>query len=134
MKQKPEKFRIHGFKNIFFITVSLVIGWLCTPTIAADGPWEKRCGWFSNPTPSNVWLNDRDGEWTIGIQGGNQAAGDWPDFKPGEWVKTNVNYGYGCACMLVKVDHKSRQVLEMKSAYSRRLAACRQDRRLKEPK
>ncbi|HEY2847367.1 MAG TPA: DUF4087 domain-containing protein, partial [Pyrinomonadaceae bacterium] len=36
---------------------------------------ETRCGWFSDPTPGNEWLNDRDGVWIIGVQGGYQA--DW---------------------------------------------------------
>ncbi|HET7863945.1 MAG TPA: DUF4087 domain-containing protein, partial [Burkholderiaceae bacterium] len=34
-----------------------------------------RCGWFDNPTPGNATLVDRDGEWTIGLQGGHQASG-----------------------------------------------------------
>jgi hypothetical protein len=110
------------------------MGGLRTPAVSADGSWEKRCGWFSNPTPANAWLEDRDGEWIIGIQGGHQAAGDWPDFKPKEWVKTNVNYGYGCACMRVKVNHQTREVLEMKNTSARPLSACRKDRRLQEPK
>jgi hypothetical protein len=31
---------------------------------------ERRCGWLENPTPANYCLTDRDGEWTIGVQGG----------------------------------------------------------------
>ena len=42
---------------------------------------EMRCGWFSNPTPGNASLYDRDGEWIIGVQGGYQADGDWPAFS-----------------------------------------------------
>jgi Protein of unknown function (DUF4087) len=49
------------------------------------GQLETRCGWFSNPTPANASLFDRDGEWIIGVQGGYQAEGDWPDFEPGQW-------------------------------------------------
>jgi hypothetical protein len=95
---------------------------------------ETRCGWFSNPTPANAWLADKDGEWIIGVQGGRQADGDWPDFKPSEWVRTNGNYGYGCACLRVKVDRKTLDILEIKSAHARPLSACRKDRALKEPK
>ena len=36
---------------------------------------ENRCGILTNPTPANWWLIDRDGEWTIGAQGGYQAEG-----------------------------------------------------------
>jgi len=32
--------------------------------------FETRCGWFSNPTPANAWLWDREAEWIIGVQGG----------------------------------------------------------------
>jgi hypothetical protein len=94
---------------------------------------EKRCGWFDNPSPGNIWLHDKDGEWTIGEQGGYQVKGDWdwPAFKPEEWVKTNRNYGYGCVCINAKVDHKTHRVLQIKSARSRPLAACRQDQSIK---
>ena len=55
---------------------------------AVAPPFETRCGWFSNPTPANIWLYDREGEWTIGVQGGYQVEKDWdwPDFKRGQWV------------------------------------------------
>src|SRR5262245_20967552 len=46
------------------------------PPAAEPGPstakFERRCGWVDNPTPSNWWLVDRDGEWEIGLQGGYQ--------------------------------------------------------------
>ena len=92
---------------------------------------QTRCGWFSNPTPANAWLHDREAEWTIGVQGGHQAEGDWPSFTPKQWVKTNVNYGYGCACMSVEVDRESGRVLEIKSARARPLSTCRRDKALK---
>jgi len=100
---------------------------------AAASQFETRCGWFSNPTPANIWLYDREGEWTIGVQGGYQVEGDWdwPDFKPRQWVKTNGNYGYGCACLQLRVDRETHRVNEIKSSRARPLAACRQDRTLK---
>lgn len=95
--------------------------------------FETRCGWLSNPTPANIWLYDRDGEWTIGVQGGYQleADWDWPEFKRGQWVRTNGNYGYGCACLVVRVNKETSQVVEIKSARARPLSACRKDRALK---
>src|SRR5678816_1524495 len=51
---------------------------------------EMRCGWFSNPTPANASLFDREGEWIISVQGGYQAEGDWPTFGPKQKIKTNV--------------------------------------------
>ena len=94
---------------------------------------ETRCGWFSNPTPANISLYDRDGEWIIGVQGGYQVPGDWPwpDFKKGQWVKTNGEHGYGCACLTLRVNKQTREVLEISSARPRPLAQCRKDAVLK---
>jgi hypothetical protein len=132
MSEKPVKLR-------------LIFGCLVLATVVPTGrhpellevptaaPLETRCGWFSNPTPANIWLYDRDGDWTIGVQGGYQVQGDWdwPYFKRGQWVKTNVNYGYGCACLRLRVDRETREVLEIKSARARPLEVCRRDRSLK---
>lgn len=119
--------------------VSLI--WVCmfmvvpasVATIESGAQFETRCGWFDNPTPGNIWLHDKDGEWTIGEQGRYQVEGDWdwPVFKSREWVKTNGDYGYGCVCINAKVDHKTRRVLQIKSVHSRPLSSCRQDRSLK---
>jgi len=92
---------------------------------------ERRCGWFSNPTPSNASLFDRDGEWIISVQGGHQADGDWPDFGPKQWIETNVHYGYGCACLQLQVNHETHEVIAIESAKARPLSACRNDRKLK---
>ena len=92
-----------------------------------------RCGWFHNPTPQNAWLVDRDGEWTIGMQGGPQAEGDWPEFKPSQWVRTNNHYGYGCACIKLVASAESHEVAKIISAKARPLSACRKDRALKKP-
>ena len=94
---------------------------------------ETRCGWFSNPTPANAWLNDSQGEWTISIQGGYQAEGDYPNFKPSQWVETNGPHGYGCACMKVTTDKSEMKILKIFSATARPLSACRKDKRLKKP-
>ncbi|WP_064747799.1 DUF4087 domain-containing protein [Lysobacter antibioticus] len=94
---------------------------------------QNRCGWFINPTPGNAWLYDRDAEWTVGLQGGHQAEGDWPAIAEGEWVETNRHYGYGCACMRVIADDRSKQVLRIVSARGLKLEQCRRDRALTEP-
>lgn len=96
---------------------------------------EKRCGWLSNPTPANWWLTDRDGEWTLGVQGGYQAPGmdDLPDMSTKGWVETNGSYGYGCACLTVTTDRKSGRVTRIFGGRSVPLKQCRADRRLKRP-
>ena len=98
-------------------------------TVEGQSRVELRCGWFSNPTPANAWLIDRDGEWTIGIQGGYQAEGDWPD--TGKWVETNVHYGYGCTCVRAIFDRKEKKVIKVVSSYGKTLSACRKDPALK---
>lgn len=95
---------------------------------------ENRCGWFSNPTPGNISLYDRDAEWIIGVQGGYQVEHDWPwpAFKRGQWVGTNAgSYGYGCACLRVQVDSQTERVIKIGSTSARALAACRKDPTLK---
>ena len=125
--------------TIFIVMMVLILTTLSFSRVEArssanEERVETRCGWFSNPTPGNAWLNDRHGEWLIGIQGGHQAEGDWPSFKDRDWVKTNGHYGYGCACMKVSVDHETTKVSRIFTASSRPLATCRRDRTLKEPK
>ncbi len=103
------------------------------PTAAAPSlrAAETRCGWFENPTPANAWLVDADREWTISVQGGYQAEGDWPEFSKSQWVKTNVNYGYGCACMRVTSDSSKGRIIRILTAYAKPLSACRKDKALK---
>lgn len=96
--------------------------------------FETRCGWFENPTPANIWFYDREAEWTIGVQGGYQVPGDWPwpTFKPRQWVVTNAgDHGYGCACLQLRVNKQTHEVLAIKTARGRPLSACRQDPSLK---
>ncbi len=90
----------------------------------------KLCGWFENPTPGNASLIDREGEWTAGIQGGHQAEGEWPTFKPRQWVRTGSSYGYGCACLVAIADSSTHAVGRIVSAYSQPLTVCRNDRSL----
>ena len=132
-------------KNNVMKLISLVVCYLLLAAVivaygqsrpaggAAVKQFETRCGWFSNPTPANVWLYDREAEWTIGVQGGYQVEGDWdwPSFKDAQWVETNGHYGYGCACMQLRVNRRTHEVLEIKSVRARPLAACRKDPTLK---
>lgn len=113
--------------------MAILIAAGCSGAVPASAPEPVlRCGWLDNPTPGNAWLFDRDGEWTIGIQGGHQAEGVWPRFKSSEWVRTgHGSAGYGCACLKVHADAESREVARIVSARARPLSACRQDAALK---
>lgn len=136
------KFFSIAVKGLMLVAIAFVIGQLGTPRTAAvskpavnetTAKFETRCGWFVNLTPGNAWLNDKDGEWIIGTQGGHQAEGDWPSFGRKQWIKTNGSYGYGCACMQVEVNRDTFEVLQIRKATARPLAACRKDPALSNP-
>jgi hypothetical protein len=57
--------------------------------------FETRCGWFSNPTPANIWLYDRDGDWTIGVQGGIKLM------KTGTGLFSILGNGCGLTAIMV---------------------------------
>jgi hypothetical protein len=118
---------------LMLIMLGLGVGY-CHADVTAQGV-VLRCGWLDNPSPGNAWLNDRDGEWTVAIQGGHQAKGKWtPTFKNSQWVRMGVgSYGYGCVCMKVKANAESQEIIEVISAIAKPLSACRQDKALKEP-
>ena len=96
---------------------------------------ETRCGWLVNPTPANWWLNDRDGEWTLGVQGDYQAPGmdEMPDMTTRGWAETNGHYGHGCACMRVTTDARTRRITRIFSARPVPLQQCSADPRLPRP-
>lgn len=127
----------HG-RTVFRSSQALVaLAALLACAAATAKPPETRCGWFVNPTPANAWLIDRDGEWTVALQGGHQAEGDWPaPPSKKEWVAPDGDdrgYGYGCACMKV-VTGPDRTVVRILSAKGKPLAQCRRDRALTEPR
>lgn len=119
------------------IVAFVVLGSLCPlASVSAAGRTVRTqtlCGWFDNPTPGNAWLHDRSGEWTIGIQGGHQADGAWPEFSSSQWVPTNRSYGYGCACITGIASRDTREVIRIDAARAEPLSICRKDRALKEP-
>jgi hypothetical protein len=131
MLKRGDKSRLIIIGCLLLSGLTFVSGHTRAPGSAEIAKFETRCGWFSNPTPANAWLHDRDAQWTIGIQGGYQAEGDWPDFGPKQWIETNVHYGYGCACLRLRVDRSTHRVIAIESAKARPLSACRSDRKLK---
>ena len=129
MSKQPECLLV--LATLILLTLTLVSAEPRSPATATVEKAETRCGWFSNPTPANASLYDRDDEWIIGVQGGHQAEGEWPNFSPKQWVETNVHYGYGCACLRVQVDHPNKRVIKIESARARPLSLCRHDRALR---
>ncbi len=122
-------------KSLAMAALALAAVATAAPTADAQArrqPGELRCGWLQNPTPANWWLRDRDGEWLISAQGGYEAPGMdvMPDMSTGDWVETNGSYGYGCACMRVRVDRRTERVTTVYSARPVPIAQCRRDRSL----
>ena len=116
---------------LVFFSIALVVG--SASAAESEPKTQTLCGWFQNPTPGNAWLQDRSAEWVVGIQGGHQAEGDWPEFEPSQWIKTNRSYGYGCACIKGVINSETREVISIFSARAQPLKVCRKDRALKQP-
>jgi len=87
----------------------------------------RLCGWWDNPTPGNVWLHDRSGEWTIAMQGMFEASGEWPQFQQGEKLPVGAPHGYGCACITARVDQASKFVYSFTEAQALQPKVCRSD-------
>jgi hypothetical protein len=124
MKYKSsDMFRYFAFYTIFMIIFP-----------GAAVAVEKRCGWLANPTPGNWFLFDRNGEWVLAIQGGYQADGldKISDIPRSDWIKTNGNYGYGCACLIADT-RADRIVLKIFSASPRNIGYCLRDKTIKRP-
>ena len=85
----------------------------------------RRCGWWDNPSPGNVWLTDRQGQWTVAMQGVYEAAGDGPAFAPSQLAPRDAPHGHGCACMMVRADLASRLVYDFYEAKALPLKSCR---------
>lgn len=92
---------------------------------------ETRCGWIDNPTPANWWLTDRDGEWTLMLQGAGDRNGfidaPWESDFGAEWIATNGHYGYGCACFTGAVDPATGWASLVTGLRALPLSRCRAD-------
>ena len=97
---------------------------------------ENRCGWLQNPTPGNWWLEDDGGTWTMMTQGGGEEPEGFdriPDISVGDYVRTNGNYGYACACMKVETDDADGSITEILSFKQLALSKCENDENLSDP-
>lgn len=101
---------------------------------AQNASAEMRCGWLENPTPGNWWLVDKDATWTLMAQGGYEADGmDMiGDISAGDYVATNGNYGYACACLDVMTDASNR-VTMIHGFKQLKMSKCTNDKALPEP-
>lgn len=108
--------------------------------LGAAAEAEERCGWYMNPTPGNLLLIDRDGQWWITSQmqaNGPDAIGAddiAPNFDEKEYVQTQPNGdGYGCACLTVEVDVAQKQITRVTAGRILPLSQCKADKALPPP-
>lgn len=104
--------------------------------VSAQGAFaETRCGWLENPTPGNWWLLDKDDSWTLMQQGGYQADGmDMiGDISAGDYVATNGNYGYACACLDVETNAEASRVVVIHGFKQLKMSKCTNDKALTPP-
>ncbi|WP_244483224.1 DUF4087 domain-containing protein [Mesorhizobium sp. 1M-11] len=102
---------------------------------ATAGQAENRCGWLANPTPGNWWLVDKDKTWVLASQGDAEGAGSagmdkLPEFDPKQYVNSNGNYGYGCACLKLVTDPATKTVKSIAGGKILPLATCKKDKSL----
>ena len=103
---------------------------------ASSALGETRCGWIDNPTPGNFWLTDKDGEWTIGVQGGYLAEGIEFIAHPtnSQYVDMNGNYGYWCGCITGQSDSDTKRIARIESSKAKLLKDCLKDENVPKPK
>jgi len=82
MYKPRDKSQLIFMGSLLLIAAAFVSGQPRSPGTAEVEKSETRCGWFSNSTPANASVHDREAEWIISVQGGYQAEGDWPEFGP----------------------------------------------------
>jgi hypothetical protein len=100
---------------------------------------EQRCGWYINPTPGNLWLQDKDAIWSIT----SQAQSDGPDavgaddkapmMNSNEYVDKGNGHGHGCACLTVDTDRKKKKITRVYSGHLLPLTRCKADGTLPDP-
>ncbi|ELB2758652.1 DUF4087 domain-containing protein [Vibrio alginolyticus] len=95
---------------------------------------ETRCGWLENPSPANMWLIDRNGSWDISVQGTSNALDDksmellyQATANENEFVRTNRNYGFSCACLTVDVDEEQNSITTIYKSKQLPLKQCLED-------
>ena len=101
MNKKLVKPRVMIVSCLLLATVAFVSGQPGTTDAPLAAQSETRCGWFSNPTPANASLHDRDAEWIIGCRVGirPQATGRSLDVGNGcERTATTVTDARACEC------------------------------------
>lgn len=112
--------------------------------VPAEARTETRCGWYHNPTPANVILEDADGQWWLSIQGRPPVPGFEDAYTRAFDDRLRIDYagqvtdryGYSCACAEGEFDAGSGRydnVISISRLTEIPLARCEQDPALPPP-
>ncbi len=119
------------------VAIGLAVPMMLAAAQAGPEASVRRCGWLENPTPGNWWLTDQNGQWVLATQGAPQPTPDpmdaIPDISTHDYVKTNGEYGYACACLEGQFDEATKGVLKVTAFKQLPLQACRTDKKLPKP-
>jgi len=94
---------------------------------------EMRCGWLENPSPANIWLIDKDATWFLSAQGRFNLDHQSLDLayegikNKEQFVKTNENYGFSCACLTVDVNEDAEEIVKVYKSTQLNLKQCLAD-------
>lgn len=122
----------------------LLVTAVVATALPAQARTTLRCGWYHNPTPGNVILEDANDQWWLSRQGGPPAPGFEEAYTPAFDDRLRINhsgqvttrYGYSCACAEGAFDAARGQyhnVLSILRLYEIPLSRCEADPRLPSP-
>jgi Protein of unknown function (DUF4087) len=104
--------------------------------LAVPAQAETRCGWYHNPTPGNVFLEDADGQWWISTQGNAPAPGFEDAYTPAFDDRLRIDYAgeitqrYGFSCACADGKFKNGEALLIARLTEIPLARCEADPKL----
>jgi hypothetical protein len=104
--------------------------------LAVPAQAETRCGWYHNPTPGNVFLEDADGQWWMSTQGNAPAPGFEDAYTPAFDDRLRIDYAgeitqrYGFSCACADGKFKNGEALLIARLTEIPLARCEADPKL----
>ena len=104
--------------------------------VALPANAETRCGWYHNPTPGNVFLEDANGQWWISTQGSAPAPGFEDAYTPAFDDRARIDYGgnvtdrYGFSCACADGTFRDGQALSISRLREIPLGRCEADPKL----
>ena len=99
---------------------------------------ERVCGWLDNSSPANVFFTDNENDWVISAQGKSPLDDQSMNFvyaalhDEQQFVRTNVNYGFSCACLTVDKNQQTESITKVYQSEQMNLKTCLEDQAIAE--